>query len=263
MKKTIKIASIALMMCVMGVVLTACGGGGTTPPGTNWINPMVAVNFDDATKTGTQVLVGITDGTTMYDTRTTETVSNPQNVYGKAAKVMPGFVIGDATGKTPQQLVALGAVRMTTKVEYKGADIDIRLGASVQEFSGHDLNQSVIVSNNDVLVLWRAIDGQWHNIRGSAGRRAIGQQLNGNDDFTLNGDTVSKVADMEFYIVVTRSTTLLDRPAAAGRNAGFDSFGGFVVTFIVEQGDAWHNHFHRYEVLGAASSALLVEQPAA
>jgi len=260
MKKYLQISVVALLACVSAFVLTACGGG------TNWINPMVSVSLDDATKIGAEVIVGITDGTTMFDTRTTETVTNPQDVKRKAAKVMTGFSLTEANTAprmTRQELITAGAVRMTTQVEYKGTDIDIRLGASVQEFSGHDLNQNVIVSNNDVLVLWRANNGEWHNIRGSAGRRAISQQLNSEDDFTLTKKSVNQIAEMEFFIVVTRSTTLLERAAAAGRNAGPDSFGGFVITFIVEKGDAWHNHFHRYEVLGASSTALLVEQVAA
>jgi len=278
MKNTIKLASVALMVCVMGIMLTAC----KSAPGTNWIAPMVSINLDYNTKKG-ESLVGITyigedipgviaKGDLM-DTRARllpalasipeadweDTYSDATTVAGLTLDAINGTTPADRMSK--EALVAAGAVRMATKIEYKGSNIDIRIGASVQEFSGHNLSVTVNVTNNEVMVLWQAADNMWYNIRGSD-RTKISNQFNaGNDDITLNGNTVKNVANLELFIVVNKAPKLEERTnTTTSRGPGFDSFGGFVITYLIEQEDRWHGHFHRYETIAQASTALLVGQ---
>ena len=255
MKRKLKIMGVALMACAVSMVLVACGSSNNTARATvNWFAPMFSM--------------------------TTEENENFKIWNGSDfVHLATGVITGENANISEEQLVAGGAIKTTVSLAYQGTEeYNIQFRIQVDEFSGHSITRYAvpaaksgegIAANtipNQVAVLWKdPVTGNWHNIRPSPaalggantggeltppwvrpeGHAQAGQQFV--RTFTINKDTAHLYANIELFIVVLEQVEFTQ---AAHYQAGY------VVTVRAEQPD-WDGHFHGFNVLASASTAII------
>ena len=168
---------------------------------------------------------------------------------------------------TGDELVEMGAVRLTTNFAYDGdEEFNIRFRFRVDRFQGHSVTQYALGAAVGALILWEDEDGVWWNIR----RTGWGGEFTGGTDtpgwfypathatlsgtpypvftFDINRENAGDFAEQDFYIIFLEEAPFRRNDAGVAT----DTQSGYVITFQAELPDG-DGHFHNFLILASAS----------
>jgi hypothetical protein len=266
MKKTAKIFCIILTICVIGISMTACE---VEVPIGNWFAPMLSFTASNGT-------ANLYNGTIAVE---------------RANDTNAGIFTGQVTtaGITEAILLEKGAVKATAKLNYSGdEEFLVRFRVLIDEFVNHSvttrrLGNATGDNKDKILVLWKDTNGTWWDIR----RTQIGNATTGGVrnpfvlqdgswayesdggviSIKLNKNTISQYESIDLYILVQEAPVMpatINIGTSAAPNvvpfviADHLEVCGYIVTYYVEVPDRYAGHFHGYEILASASTAIAV-----
>jgi hypothetical protein len=224
-----------------------------------WISPMLALNLHGENR------ASVFDG---------EFFDVPNNDFGRENR---GRIVTEVPIEgeelifaelTTDELLALGAVKLTANFAYDGDDeFNVRFRFRIDQFQGHSITSYGVSVANAALILWQDADGNWWNAR----RTGLGGEFTGGtntpgwftsagapyDVFTvdINRESAKDFASQDFYILFTEEVPFRRNDDGTHR----DSSSGYVITYQAELPDA-DGHFHNFLLLSSSSVYIYVPE---
>jgi hypothetical protein len=231
-----------------------------------WLSPMLTLNLSGENN------AAVYGGQPLFE------VSN--NDLGRENR---GRIVTEAPveGQTPmlatltgEELVAQGAVRLTTGFAYDGDErYSIRFRFRLDRFQGHSITGYGLGANTGALILWQDENGDWWNVH----RTGWGGEFTGGTDtpgwfypethatlagtpysvftFDVNKENAARFAEQDFYAVFLEEVPF--RRDDDGNATDYMS--GYVITYQAELPDG-DGHFHNFNVLASASTYVNVPE---